>query len=107
MKLLLDENLPHELRRLLAPHDVHTAAFMGWAGLKNGDLLALAAQNDFDALISLDSGIQFGQNLGKLPCAVLLLKLPSNRLRDVRRIVPSLLTALENLPPKTLIHVEI
>jgi hypothetical protein len=59
MKLLLDENLPHKLRELLVPHDVFTTAFMGWAGMRNGDLLALTAQNGFDALLSLDSGIQF------------------------------------------------
>jgi hypothetical protein len=33
VKVLLDENLDHALRSLLAPHEVVTVAFMGWAGL--------------------------------------------------------------------------
>jgi hypothetical protein len=33
VKVLLDENLDHALRTLLEPHEVVTAAYMGWAGL--------------------------------------------------------------------------
>ena len=36
MNVLLDENLPHELRRELAYHDVYTVQYMGWSGVKNG-----------------------------------------------------------------------
>ena len=39
MKVLLDENLDHALRTLLGRHEVVTAAYMGWAGLNNGELL--------------------------------------------------------------------
>ena len=42
MKVLLDENLDHALRLLLGQHEVVTAAYMGWAGLKNGELLRAA-----------------------------------------------------------------
>jgi predicted nuclease of predicted toxin-antitoxin system len=52
MKLLLDENLPHQLRRELPGHDCYTVAYMGWAGVENGDLLALAASAGFDALVT-------------------------------------------------------
>lgn len=48
MKLLLDENLPHELRHHLPGHNVFTTAYMAWGGLKNGALLALAARQGFD-----------------------------------------------------------
>jgi predicted nuclease of predicted toxin-antitoxin system len=34
MKILLDENLPHELRRLLPGHDAFTVAYLGWSGTK-------------------------------------------------------------------------
>ena len=44
MKVLLDENLPHDLRHLLAPpHDVVTVAYLGWSGMKNGVLMRRAA----------------------------------------------------------------
>lgn len=70
MKLLLDENLPHDLRYFLPGHQVFTVAFMGWSGVKNGELLGRAAAEGFDALLSLDSGIAYQQNLHALPCSV-------------------------------------
>ena len=42
MKVLLDENLAHALRQWLVGHDVYTAAYAGFAGLKNGKLLEAA-----------------------------------------------------------------
>jgi hypothetical protein len=39
MRVLLDENLDHALRKLLGSHEVVTVTFMGWAGLQNGALL--------------------------------------------------------------------
>ena len=43
MKLLLDECLPRRLKRELLGHDVVTVPEMGWAGIKNGPLLAIAS----------------------------------------------------------------
>jgi len=55
MKVLLDENLPHELRLLLMPmHEVFTVSHLGWSALENGALLSQAASNGFDALITKD-----------------------------------------------------
>lgn len=33
MRLLLDENLPHQMRLELPGHDVFTVACMGWGGV--------------------------------------------------------------------------
>ena len=49
MKLLLDENLPHDLRHHIGGHQVITTAYMGWSGKKNGELLRLAGDAGFDA----------------------------------------------------------
>jgi predicted nuclease of predicted toxin-antitoxin system len=43
MKILLDENLPHNLRHELHGHDVYTVAYLEWCGTKNGELLRCAA----------------------------------------------------------------
>jgi len=53
MRLLLDECVPARLRRALPSHDVSTVVVEGWSGVKNGKLLALAAQR-FDAFITVD-----------------------------------------------------
>jgi hypothetical protein len=39
MRILLDENTPRGVRRILAGHDVRTAPEMGWAAYSNGQLL--------------------------------------------------------------------
>jgi len=41
-KLLLDECIPHGIRKSLLEFDVYTVNFMGWSGVKNGKLLQLA-----------------------------------------------------------------
>lgn len=44
MKILLDECLPLRLRNHIPGHDVFTVEYMGWKGIGNGRLMALAAR---------------------------------------------------------------
>jgi hypothetical protein len=48
VKVLLDENLDHGLRKLLGNHEIFTVSYMGWAGLKNGELLQAAEERGMD-----------------------------------------------------------
>ncbi len=82
-------------------HEVSTAAYMRWSGLKNGQLLALAASNGFDCLITMDSGVQFQQNLASLPLSVVVLVAQTNKIDDLRPLAPLLLTTLATLKPKS------
>ena len=101
MKILLDENLPHRLRPLLTGHDVFTVAFMNWKGVQNGELLALAAADGFDVVITKDTGMLYEQNPERLPCSIVVLEAASNELEDIRPLVPSLLELLKALPART------
>jgi predicted nuclease of predicted toxin-antitoxin system len=105
MKLLLDENLPHQLRHELTGHDCFTVAFMGWAGIENGELLARAATAGFDVLLTKDAKLQYEQNLVNLPVAVLVMHAPSNDIDDLRPLVPALLRALTAVQPRAITHV--
>lgn len=105
MKVLLDENLPHALRHFLPRHEVITAAYKGWDGLRNGELLRVAAADGFDVLITLDRGLEYEQNLAALPIAVLKLQCKSSKLVDLMPLVPSILIALGTLQPRTLVKV--
>jgi predicted nuclease of predicted toxin-antitoxin system len=103
MKILLDENLPHELRRFLMPmHEVFTVTFLGWSSFDNGELLAKAAGESFDVMITKDQGIEHQQNLTNLPLSVIVLQAKSNNIEDIRPLVPPLLAALGTLKPRTL-----
>jgi hypothetical protein len=56
---------------------VRTVVEAGWSGVKNGRLLALAA-DEFDAFITVDKNLPFQQNLAVLPIALLVLDSVSN-----------------------------
>jgi predicted nuclease of predicted toxin-antitoxin system len=105
MKLLLDENLPHQLRHELPGHDCYTVAFMSWGGVENGELLRSAALVGFDALLTKDAGVQYEQNLTNLPLAVVILHASSNDIDDIRPVLPALLQALAMLRPNEITHV--
>jgi hypothetical protein len=93
LKLLLDECVDRRLAAHLTGLSVRTVADMGWSGIKNGQLLALA-QSEFDIFVTVDRNLSFQQHLPKFSVAVLLLVAPSNRLADLIPLVPSIIAAL-------------
>lgn len=100
MRLLLDESIPVKLRRSLPNHDVRTVVEMGWSGVKNGKLLALAA-DEFDVFVTVDKNLPYQQNLTTLPVAVIVLDAVSNELAALLPLLPSLEQALLPLKPRT------
>jgi hypothetical protein len=96
MKVLLDESLPRPLKRELGAHEVTTVPEMGWAGKDNGELLELAS-GQFDLFITADQGLQYQQNLSGYGIAVVTLVGRTNRLEDLRPIIPKLLEVLPGL----------
>jgi Domain of unknown function (DUF5615) len=100
MKILLDENLPYALRFELPGHDVFTVTYMGWTGISNGHLLAKAAEHNFNAVISIDRGIEYEQP--HLPCAVVVLMVKSNNIERIRPLIPEIQRTLNTLSPRTL-----
>jgi hypothetical protein len=105
VKLLLDECVDRRLARDLVGHSVSTVPRRGWAGIKNGDLLALA-EKEFDAFITVDRKISTQQDLTKFKLAVLLIRARTNRLEDIRPLVPELLEKITRTAAGALTIVE-
>src|SRR4051794_2963183 len=106
MKLLLDENVPHELRGLLMPaHEVFTVAYLGWKSVENGALLMRARDHGFDALITTDSKMEYEQNVAALPISIVVLRAESNAIEHLSPLIPSLMKALSTVKPQTLITI--
>ena len=97
MKVLLDECVDRRLSRELPDHELTTVPQRGWAGIKNGDLLALA-EKEFDAFITVDRKISVQQDLTRFQIAVVLLRAATNRLEHIRPLAPALLEALGRAP---------
>ena len=98
MRVFLDECVDRRLARDIIGHDVKTARQMDWTTIKNGELLALAV-NHFDVFVTVDRNLSFQQNLGSFAIAVVVLRARSNRLADLRPLVPALLAAIELAHP--------
>ena len=98
MKILLDENLDWRLGRELPGHQVSSVPLIGWAGVKNGELLR-RAEAGYEVLITMDKGIYHQQNLSGLRLTIIALKAKTNRLADTRLLMPAVLALLERMVP--------
>jgi hypothetical protein len=98
MRIFLDECIDWRLSRDLMGHQVMTARQMGWASIENGQLLALTA-HEFDVFVTVDRNLSFQQNLTTLPIPVIILQAPTNRLADLRLLVPALSAAITSARP--------
>ena len=82
MRILLDENVPVQLKAVLRGHAVKSVndRDVGWKNIKNGMLLA-EMEGRFDLLVTADRNMFAQQNLfGRNIC---ILVLPANRRNDV------------------------
>jgi hypothetical protein len=93
VKVLLDECIDRRFAGEITGHDVKTVPQMGWATIKNGELLALAEQA-FDVFVTVDRNLSFQQHLPRYDIAVIILRAQSNRLHDLRPLLPKLLESL-------------
>jgi hypothetical protein len=104
VRVLLDENLPHDLIAELAGHDVSTVQGLGWAGVNNGELLRRAAGQN-DALVTMDRNLEHQHDLSAVPFGIVVIRARSNRLQDLRPLVGEMRDALMGVRPSTVRHV--
>jgi PIN like domain len=105
MRILLDECVPRPLRKELTGHDVRTVHEMGWAGKKNGELLALLAGAGFEVLLTVDQNLRHQQNLSAAGVAVVVMVAQSNRLGDLVPLLPEVEVALSTIQAGDVVEV--
>jgi hypothetical protein len=91
-RILLDENLDWRLRRELPGHEVASVPLIGWAGLKNGELLSRA-----EVFITMDSNLAYQRNIADHKIAVIVLEANSNRLADTSPLMPKVLILVDRI----------
>ena len=104
MRVLLDESVPRQLAANLGDHDVTTVPKIGWAGFRNGELMAKAA-SQFDVFITAEKGIEFQQNYSELDLGIVILFAPDNRVETIVGLAPAILESLADLKPGRLVRV--
>jgi len=95
MRLLLDENLPKQLKSDFRDHEIYSVRDKGWNGIKNGELLKLLLENDFDALLTFDKNLQHQQNFEKYSLTVFVLSARINRYEELTKLTPQIQVILE------------
>jgi Domain of unknown function (DUF5615) len=98
VRVLLDEQIPVDLATALQGHSVDTVVGRGWTGITNGELLRRMG-TEYEALVTMDRGIEFQQNLAAASVGVLLVRARSNRMIHLLPLVPAILEALPSLKP--------
>lgn len=76
-----------------------TAAYMGWSGVDNGELLRRAAAAGFGVVITNDRGLEYQQNIAALPVAVVVVLAKANTIEAIRPLIPDIFAALGRLRP--------
>lgn len=99
MRILFDECIPRKFKLQFPEHDCVTVPEAGFAGRKNGELLALAEQHAIQVFLTMDKGLQSQQSLGKRESALLLIRASSNRLADLLPHVAACRVALLSITP--------
>jgi len=102
MNILLDECTPRALKKRLPHLAIRTVQDMGWCGVKNGKLLALA-DLQFDVFITTDKNLRYQQNLARLKLAIVLL--PTNRVLVVIALIPKIEEVLKTIQPGEFIEI--
>ena len=98
MRVLLDENLPADLASERDGLDAATVVGEGWEGIKNGELLRRIAGR-FDALLTMDRNLQHQQDLTRLSFGILPVRAPSNRMVDLRPLLPMIQERVRGIQP--------
>lgn len=105
MRLLIDECIDRRLAREIRGHEISTVSGLEWTGLGNADLLARAS-GLYDVLVTVDRNLTFQRHVAELTLAVVVLRARTNRLVDLKPLVPGLLRALATVQSGTVTLVE-
>jgi len=86
MRILLDQNVPVGIQDIIVnwrqDAEIRSAYDMGWARLRNGELLARAEENGFDLLLTADQSMPYQQNMARRK--IRLVVLWTNRWAELR-----------------------
>jgi predicted nuclease of predicted toxin-antitoxin system len=99
MKILLDENLPVRLKEFLpSGFQWLTTKDMKWHGIKNGQLLKLMNDYEFNGMVTMDKNLFNQQNLSKFNIFFLVIRAHNNKLPTLQALITSITQVLNTNP---------
>jgi predicted nuclease of predicted toxin-antitoxin system len=106
MRILIDECLNWRLGRALTGHYAVSAQKMGWSGITNGKLLALAMENGFDVFLTGDRNLTFQQNLAEFSIAIVVQEAEGVQLHHTLPLMRKVVALLSTLKPGQVVRVK-
>jgi len=104
VRVLLDENVPHDLISQFVGYEVSTVQGLGWAGVKNGDLLE-RARGTIDVFVTMDRNLEKQHDLSAMPFGVVVIMARSNRMSDLLPLADALREIVAQIGPGKVEHV--
>ena len=84
MEVLLDENIDIRFKQCFpAGFEVYTVKDMGWNGIKNGELIQMLNEKNFDYWIVVDKNIIYQQNTKTISFTIIILDVFRNTLKNL------------------------
>ncbi len=96
MKILLDECVTKRLKEHLKDFEVSTVTELGWSGIKNGRLMSLCVENNFDILLTIDKNLINQQNIIIHKLTVVVLDSLTSKLEELLLLLPSFKAQVEH-----------
>ena len=97
MRILLDECVTKRLKPHLQELEVFTVSEMKWNGIKNGKLMSLCIENDFDLILTIDKNLMFQQNLDKYKLTIAVLNSLTSKIEELILFMPSFKAQIKKL----------
>jgi hypothetical protein len=97
-RVLLDEDVPRQLRRDLPEFVVRTVQEEGWSSIKNGELLRRSSAT-FDVFVTADKRLRHQQNITAHDIGVVVLGTHDVRLPRLQQILTELRSAISSVEP--------
>jgi predicted nuclease of predicted toxin-antitoxin system len=106
MKILLDESLPRKLKfDFDKEHEVSSVREQGWLGKKNGELLSLINENNFELFVTVDRNLQYQQNLESISVTIIVLRGKNNRRETLGLLIPKIFAVLKEGTVKQVVEI--
>ncbi|MBK8549876.1 MAG: DUF5615 family PIN-like protein [Ignavibacteria bacterium] len=109
MKVLLDENIPIDLKLefLETVYEVFTVKELNWLGIKNGELIQRMFDNNFNVLITMDKNLKNQQNFSNSDLTIFVLDAFDNKIQTLKPFMQNVIEVLKSNPKSGIINVRV
>jgi predicted nuclease of predicted toxin-antitoxin system len=106
MKILLDECLLVKLKDEYSEFLSFTVKDKNWIGIKNGELLKKAAEDNFDVFVTADKKLIFQINRDKLNIGIVILESKKNDLLTLKTLTKNVKEVFNSISKKQIVRIK-